>query len=214
VRGDGSGEPEHDVTLPETRPQSGQEQLLDHAYDGIREYDNPLPRWWVWIFAGSFWFSLGYFLHYHVFPHGQSVAAAYEAELREARALEAKATLAQPVSEESLGKLMTDPALMGDAKALFDLRCAVCHGDRGQGVIGPNLTDEAWLHGQGSLTDIYAVVDAGVLTKGMPAWGRQLSPLELRQVVAFVGTQRGKALPGKAPEGTTLPESPAPASTE
>ncbi len=199
---DGSEEPGQGATPHETQAQSSQEQLLDHEYDGIREYDNPLPRWWVWIFAGSFWFSLGYFLHYHVFPHGQSVAAAYEAEIREARALEAKATLAQPVTEESLGKLMSDPALMNDAKALFNLRCAVCHGDRAQGVIGPNLTDDAWIHGKGTLTDIYAVIDAGVLAKGMPAWGRQLSPIELRQVAAFVGSQRGKAVPGKAPEGT------------
>ena len=64
------------------------------------------------------------------------------------------------------------------------------------------MTDDAWLHGAGKLTDIYAVIDAGVPAKGMPAWGRQLSPIELRQVTAFVGTQRGRVVPGKAPEGT------------
>jgi len=201
---DGSTETDTAPLVAVKKQAAPEEQLLDHEYDGIREYDNPLPRWWVWIFAGSFWFSLAYFLHYHVFPHGQSVAAAYEADVREARELEAKASLAQPVTEESLGKLMVDAALMTDAKALFNLRCAVCHGDRAQGVIGPNLTDDAWIHGAGNLTDIYAVIDAGVLAKGMPAWGRQLSPIELRKVAAFVGTQRGKAVPGKAPEGTVV----------
>ena len=182
---------------------SGHDELLDHEYDGIREYDNPLPRWWVWIFAGSFWFSLAYFFHYHVSHNGQSVSAAYEADMAAAREVEAKASLAQPVSEESLGKLTADAALMSDAQSLFGLRCAPCHGDRAQGLIGPNLTDSAWLHG-GRLVDIFAVIDQGVLAKGMPAWSRQLSPIEVRKLAAFVGTQRGKNVPGKAPEGAAV----------
>ena len=183
---------------------SVQDQLLDHEYDGIREYDNPLPRWWVWMFAGSFWFSVAYFFHYHVSGNGQSVAAAYEADVAEAREREAKSSLAQPVSEESLGKLMADADLMKDTKALFTQRCAVCHGDQAQGLIGPNLTDDSWLHGNGTLTDIFAVINEGVLAKGMPAWGKQLSPIEVRKLAAFVGTQRGKAVPGKAPEGIVV----------
>jgi cytochrome c oxidase cbb3-type subunit 3 len=188
----------------ETQADASADQLLDHEYDGIKEYDNPLPRWWVWIFAGSFWFSLAYFFQYHISPNGQSVLASYEADLRQAREAEAKASLAQPVTDESIGKLMADSALMADAKVLFGARCAACHGDRGQGVIGPNLTDDAWLHGKASLTDIYGIIDAGVPAKGMPAWGRQLSPIEVRKLAAYVGTQRGKSLPGKAPEGAVV----------
>ncbi len=181
------------------------DQLLDHEYDGIREYDNPLPRWWVWMFAGSFWFAVGYYFHYHVSGNGTSVAAAYEADVAEAREQAAKSSLAQPVNEESLGKLMADAGLMKDAQAAFALRCAPCHGDKAQGLIGPNLTDNAWIHGQGTLTDIYNVVDQGVLAKGMPAWGKQLSPIEVRKLAAYVGTQRGKAVPGgKAPEGAVV----------
>lgn len=197
---DGSVEPGTAGPAPaQARPE--QDQLLDHEYDGIREYDNPLPRWWVWMFAGSFWFSVAYFFHYHLSGNGVSVAAAYEAEVAEARERAAKTSLAAPVSEESLGKLMADAALMQDTQALFGSRCAPCHGDHAQGLIGPNLTDNAWLHGHGTLTDIYAVIDQGVLAKGMPAWGKQLSPIEMRKLAAFIGTQRGKALPGKAPEG-------------
>lgn len=179
--------------------------VLDHEYDGIREYDNPLPRWWVWLWAGSFFFSVGYFFHYHVSHNGTSVSDGYVADMAEAREAEAKQSLAEPVSEESLGKLMQNPALMADAKALFGLRCSPCHGANAQGLIGPNLTDNAWLHGAGKLTDIYGVVDGGVAAKGMPAWGRQLSPIELRKVVAFVGTLRGSNVPGKPPEGTVVP---------
>jgi len=179
--------------------------VMDHEYDGIREYDNPLPRWWVWMWAGSFFFSVGYFFHYHVSHNGTSVSDDYVADMAAAREAEAKQSLAEPVSEDSLNKLMTNPALMTDAKALFGLRCTPCHGANAQGVIGPNLTDKAWLHGTGTLTDIYGVVDGGVAAKGMPAWGRQLSPIELRKVVAFVGTLRGTNVPGKPPEGTTVP---------
>ena len=193
---DGSREPQQHSSA------SGHDELLDHEYDGIREYDNPLPRWWVWMFAGSFWFSVAYFFHYHVSHNGQSVAASYEADVAEARETQAKASLAEPVSEESLGKLMADAALMNDAKALFGLRCTPCHGDKAQGLIGPNLTDAAWIHGGGRLEEIFEVIDQGVLAKGMPAWSKQLSPIEVRKLAAFVGTQRGRNVPGKAPEGT------------
>ena len=174
---------------------------MEHEYDGIREYDNPLPRWWVWMFAGSFVFSLGYFFHYHVSHNGESIADGYAQDMREARELEAKQSLAQPVTEESLSKLSLDSALMADTSVLFVARCAPCHGDHAQGVIGPNLTDGSWIHGRGSLVDIYGIVEGGVPAKGMPAWGRLLTPVELRKVVAYVGTQRGKNLPGKPPEG-------------
>jgi cytochrome c oxidase cbb3-type subunit 3 len=129
-------------------------------------------------------------------------SASYEADVAEAREPQAKASLAEPVSEESLGKLMADAALMNDAKALFALRCTPCHGDKAQGLIGPNLTDAAWLHGSGHLAEIFEVIDRGVLAKGMPAWGKQLSPIEVRKLAAYVGTQRGRNVAGKAPEGT------------
>lgn len=188
-----------------TKSAAPEAPVMDHEYDGIREYDNPLPRWWVWMWAGSFFFSVGYFFHYHVSHNGTSVSDGYTAELAEAREAEAKQSLAEPVNEESLGKLMQNPPLMADAKALFGLRCAPCHGANAQGLIGPNLTDNSWLHGAGKLTDIYGVVEGGVAAKGMPAWGRQLSPIELRKVVAFVGTLRGSNVPGKPPEGNAVP---------
>ncbi|MEO7037519.1 MAG: cbb3-type cytochrome c oxidase N-terminal domain-containing protein [Polyangiaceae bacterium] len=179
-------------------------ELLEHEYDGIQEYDNPLPRWWVWMWVGSFLFSIGYFFHYHVSHNGVSIADGYEQDMREARELEAKSSLAQPVSEDSLNKLTLDAALMTDAQTLFVSKCSPCHGEHAQGIIGPNLTDGSWIHGRGSLTDIYGVVEGGVAAKGMPAWGRLLTPIELRKVVAFVGTLRGKNVPGKAAEGTPL----------
>jgi len=79
------------ATLPDTsnankaKSTQPEARILDHEYDGIREYDNPLPRWWVWMWAGSFFFSVGYFFHYHVSHNGTSVADGYLQDMAEAR---------------------------------------------------------------------------------------------------------------------------------
>jgi cytochrome c oxidase cbb3-type subunit III len=176
--------------------------LLEHEYDGIREYDNPLPRWWTWIFWATFVFSIGYLFHYHLTGRGQSVTDEYLADMREAREQEARRAMGDKPSEEGLTKLAANRSMMDDAKALYGERCAACHGDRAQGLIGPNLTDGYWIHGKGSMMDIFEVVAGGIPAKGMPAWSRQLSPIELQKLVAFVGSVKGTNVPGKAPEGS------------
>ncbi len=188
-----------------TEPTGGddrEERLLEHEYDGIKEYDNPLPRWWTAIFWGSFVFAIGYLFHYHVTGRGQSVHAEYLAEVAEAREAEARLAVGDKPTEEGLTKLASNAALMEDARALYGERCAACHGDRGQGLIGPNLTDEYWLNGKGSMMDIYEVVANGVPAKGMPAWSKQLTAIELQKLVAFVGSVKKTNVPGKAPQGT------------
>jgi len=175
-------------------------ELTDHEYDGIQEYDNPMPRWWVLIFWGSFYFATAYFLWFHVYDKG-SVSESYAADMRTFREEIAAREMGSGATEESLAKLSENSAVMADAASVFTTRCIQCHGPKGEGLIGPNLTDDHWIHGQGKLMDIHGVVKDGVLTKGMPAWGRQLQPMEVAKVVAYVGTLRGKNLPGKPPEG-------------
>ncbi len=172
--------------------------LMDHEYDGIQEYDNPLPRWWVWIFWGSTVWAAVYYVVYHVTGSVPGVIASYDAEVKAAGASAPKA-VAQ--SEDSLNKAMNDATTVAAGKAVYGLRCAACHADKGQGLVGPNLTDKHWVHGEGKLLDIHKVVSEGVAAKGMPAWEKQLTPAELTQVVAYVGTLRGKMETGKAPEG-------------
>jgi cytochrome c oxidase cbb3-type subunit 3 len=183
-----------------------QARLLDHEYDGIQEYDNPMPPWWVWVFWGSFFFSIGYAIHYHATGNGSSVQAEYEADVAAAREAESAALLGSETTEESLSKLAGDQALMADAAKLFGVRCSPCHGIKGEGLIGPNLTDGAWLSGNASLLSIHTIISTGVLEKGMPAWDRQLRPIEVAKLAGYVGTLRNTNVPGpKGAEGRLIP---------
>jgi cytochrome c oxidase cbb3-type subunit 3 len=186
------------------KPEVATAKVLDHEYDGIREYDNPMPGWWVKIFWGTFFFALGYGFYYYVSGHGVSEHDAYEAEMADVRAEQARRALAETVTEESLKKLSLDSKLMADAKGVFMQRCTPCHGEHAQGVIGPNLTDGYWIHGQGTLMDIHHTVSEGVPAKGMPSWKMQLSAGQVRMLAAYVGTLRNTNVAGKAPEGTLV----------
>jgi len=179
------------------------DELLDHSYDGIREFDNPIPAWWNWIFIGSIAFSLVYYVHYHVAGTGKSVYAAYEADMEQHRAklAEQAQQVAASMSEEKLLAVMHEPAMVEAGKTKYDATCAACHGPKGEGLVGPNLTDPFWIHADGTLMSIREVVAQGVTEKGMPAWEKILSAEEMMQVVAYLGTMRDTNVEGKAPEG-------------
>jgi cytochrome c oxidase cbb3-type subunit III len=195
-----TGPSTQEVTRDEER-----DRLLGHDYDGIREYDNPLPGWWVWIFVGTIAFSAGYFAYYQLGP-GPTILSQYEEEVRLAAGQDASRVAGGggEVTEESLRALQRNAPVMASAKEMFGARCAPCHGPEGQGLIGPNLTDEYWLHG-GKLTEIFRTIADGVPDKGMLAWKGQLRPEELRAVTAFIGTLRGTHPPNpKPPQGTRV----------
>ena len=179
--------------------------MINHSYDGIREYDNPLPGWWSALFWVTIVFAAGYGIAVHALGWGAAPEDKYRAALvgYEDQRVAREQSEAASIDEAALARHAADPQTLADGQAVFAARCASCHADDGRGLIGPNLTDDAWIHGKGTLVDIYGTVNAGVLDKGMPAWGRQLSPSELRTVVAFVGTVRGTHVPGKAAEGTS-----------
>lgn len=179
-------------------------RLTGHEYDGIVEYDNPMPTWWRRMFWATFVFSIGYYVHYQLSGNGASVEQAYEAEMREHREQLAAASLGQTLDEDSLGRLMHDPLLMKDAGQTFRTRCVQCHADRGQGNIGPNLTDDHWIYGSATLMELYEIVSSGRPLKGMPSWSKVLRPVELAQVAAYVGTLRNSNVPGRPPQGTRI----------
>ncbi len=178
------------------------DELLDHDYDGIQEYDNPIPQWMNLIFLASVVFAIGYAFWFHWGGPGKSIAEQY-AEAKAAHAKQSAALHPRALSASELFALTKKSDVVARGKKVFAQYCTPCHGPNGEGKIGPNLTDDAWIHG-GRLSDIYKTVSEGVLDKGMPAWGKQLKPDDLQAVVAYVGTLRGKNLPGKAPQGTKV----------
>jgi cytochrome c oxidase cbb3-type subunit III len=181
-----------------------QAQLTGHEYDGIVEYDNPMPTWWRRIFWATFFFSIGYYFQYQLSGNGASVEDNYVAEMREQRERLAAAALGHETTEESLTRLMNDAAMMKDARFLFVQRCVQCHADKGQGNIGPNLTDDYWIYGSASLMDLLEIISDGRAQKGMPTWSRVLRPVELAEVAAYVGTLRNTSVPGRPAQGTRL----------
>lgn len=178
-----------------------QDYLLDHSYDGIQEYDNPLPRWWLAIFWLTIIFTPLYILYFH-FGGGLLATEKYDQEMIAFYDRQAEQLLALgDISEGTLVDLTADTSMMNGGKKIFQTKCATCHGMFGEGGIGPNLADDYWLHGA-QLMDIYRTVREGVPDKGMLAWERQLRPAEMLAVSAHVGGLLGSAPPnGKAPQG-------------
>jgi cytochrome c oxidase cbb3-type subunit 3 len=174
--------------------------LKDHEYDGIRELDNPLPMWWLLIFFGTIIFAFHYWLHYTV-GGGQTLKEELKQNLSAIESIQAKFA-PKLDSEEAWAGLAGDPTLIAAGRAVFAEKCAACHGAQAQGLIGPNLTDEYWLHGKGTLVDIAGVVRKGVLDKGMPTWEGVLAEKDLKAVVVFVASTAGSNPPGpKPPQG-------------
>ncbi len=175
----------------------------EHVYDDIRELDNPMPGWWLATFFVTCVFAYFYVLRIHGGPEGGTVLAAYAIEMKEHAEHEAALALtSEVVTEETLAALTKDTSMMQTAHAKFSSTCAVCHGEQGQGIIGPNLTDDYWKNCEGELLAIYKVIENGVPAKGMPAWGKQLSPTEVRQLAAYVRTLHGtNPANAKAAEG-------------
>ena len=178
-----------------------EDDLLDHSYDGIQEYDNPLPRWWLAIFWATIVFAPLYVLYFH-FGGGMLATERYDEAMIAFFDKQAEQLLALgEISEGTLVDLMADQSMMNGGRKVFQSKCATCHGMFGEGGIGPNLTDEYWLHG-GQLMDIYRTVRDGVSSKGMVAWERQLRPAQLMAVSAYVGTMLGNQSPNpKAAQG-------------
>ncbi|MCX8089315.1 MAG: c-type cytochrome [Verrucomicrobiae bacterium] len=175
--------------------------LPGHEYDGIRELDNKLPRWWVWTFYVTILFSVGYLTYYHVLAMGDLSAAEYEKEMRIGNAIKAAAIAKFEGTWETL-QPSTDPAVLARGKATFQLKCAPCHRHDGGGLVGPNLTDDFWIHGS-KFADNVRIIWNGVKEKGMLAWKEQgMKPDEVIEVASYIYTLRGAKLekPGKPPE--------------
>lgn len=190
---------------PGVTPAAGEAPILQHAYDGIQEFDNPLPGWWVAIFVLCAVHALGYFIWFHAGGSGKSETEQYALEWgaysKMRQEIEAKERAS--VTEPFLAARMQDAEAMARGGELFAVNCVACHGPQGAGLVGPNLTDLAQIHGTGRV-DLYQTVRDGVLDKGMVAWSTMLSHEQILDVTAYVAAMRGKNLPGKPAEGQAV----------
>ena len=176
--------------------------MFDHAYDGIRELDNKLPPWWVGMFYITIAIAAVYLYVYHVSDIGLSSSAKYEKEMEQAEEdVAAFLALQADQIDESNVELLVDEAELAVGESIYKAQCAVCHGQLGEGGVGPNFTDEYWVHG-GDIKDLFRTIKYGVPEKGMISWKEQLRASEMQQVASYILTLQGTDPPNqKAPEG-------------
>ena len=175
-----------------------------HTYDGIREYDNPMPGWWVGLFWAAILWAPFYVVGVHVFDwiddYGDDFAEAGE-RLEQVRLEYASTGPAFKTDEGALREYASDPAMAEAGAATFAAICAACHGQSGEGTIGPNLTDEFWIHGA-SPPEVWASIAEGFPQQGMPPMKDQLGEQERAEVMAYVYSLLGSDPPNaKAPQG-------------
>ncbi|MCB9185187.1 MAG: c-type cytochrome [Flavobacteriales bacterium] len=182
-----------------------QDILMDHEYDGIMELDNKLPPWWLYMFYFTIVFGVVYVGYYH-FADGLSQEEEYLAEMAEAEEQKA-AFLASSANnvDETNATVLTDAAALANGKEKFESLCVACHGPTGGSTqnppgVGPNLTDEYWMHG-GGVKNIFKTIKYGVPAKGMISWEAQLSPRQIQEVASYI-----ISLQGSNPENAKEPQ--------
>ena len=175
--------------------------LLDHNYDGIKELDNALPPWWKYGFYLTIGVAFIYLLNFHVFGIGLNPTQEYNAEMESARIKKElyEASNKDRIDENKVPMAAADGLLAG--KNLFEVNCIACPLKDGGGSVGPNLTDNYWLH-KGSLNDIYNTIKVGYPDKGMQSWSGQFTPKEISYLASYIKTLVGtKAAAPKAQQG-------------
>lgn len=192
------GEPEIDAL-------TNDRYLGGHEYDGIRELDNKLPRWWLYLFYVTIIFSVIYLVGFHITEWWPLQEVEYENEIAAAKS----SLPVNPHESIDLNALafMTDEGDLAAGQEIYNKICVTCHGKFGEGLVGPNMTDMFWIHGDTTINairvqDLYKVMLTGVIEKGMISYKDQLTPTQFQQVISFIFTLQGtNPANAKAPEG-------------
>lgn len=189
------------------------ELMMDHDYDGIKELDNVLPPWWVYLFYACIAFAFIYLIKFHVLGHDDQKAE-YEKEMAEAKiAVEEYKKTAPDLMDKEKVTLLTDGASLAAGKAIFETNCVACHRADGGGGIGPNLTDDHWILGGGIKNVFNTIMEGGRDGKGMVSWKPIIKPSDIQKVASYVLSLQGtNPKDGKAAEGDVWKDDNAPAS--
>ncbi len=176
--------------------------LFDHEYDGIRELDNSLPPWWVAMFYITIAFGVAYLGYFHITGYGVNQATEYAQEMERAdEAVQAYLAKQADRVDETNVVVLQEPKDLELGQTIFNTYCSACHGMLGEGGVGPNLTDNYWIHG-GDITAVFKTIKYGVPEKGMIAWNTQLRPVEMQKVASYIMTLVGTTPPNpKEPQG-------------
>ncbi len=164
-------------------------KLLEHEADGIKELDNLLPRWWVWLFYLTTAYAIVYMLYYHVFKAGDLQAAEYTKEAKQGELIKSAAIASFESSIVTL-EPSKDTAVLGEGRQVFITYCAPCHRPDGGGLVGPNLCDDYWIHGSNYVDNLRTIIN-GVPAKGMLTWRGVLKPEQIQAVGSYIFTLRG-----------------------
>ncbi|HPF66281.1 MAG TPA: cbb3-type cytochrome c oxidase N-terminal domain-containing protein [Flavobacteriales bacterium] len=186
--------------------------LMHHEYDGIRELNNVLPPWWLWLFYGTIIWGVVYLVNVHILGVMPLQAEEYEQEMAQAKE-DVAAYLAQfsNLVDESNVTVATDEATLASGESIYKQFCVACHGANGEGGVGPNMTDAYWIHG-GGIKNVFKTIKYGVPQKGMISWQSQLKPSEMQAVASYILTLQGTDPPNqKEPQGEIWKEEAAPA---
>jgi cytochrome c oxidase cbb3-type subunit III len=179
---------------------TGDKLLSGHEYDGIKELDNKLPKWWLWLFYITIIFAVVVFVRLHVIKTADMQDDLYKKEV-EAAIIKYKAVRPANTIDATNVTLLTDAAALDAGKAIFEKSCMVCHLAQAQGLVGPNLTDDYWIHGC-KIGDLFNLITIGVPEKGMISWKDQLTGQQIQQVSSYIISLKGSNPPNpKAPQG-------------
>ncbi|HNQ12729.1 MAG TPA: cbb3-type cytochrome c oxidase N-terminal domain-containing protein [Bacteroidia bacterium] len=177
------------------------EIIFSHEYDGIRELDNSLPPWWLYMFYVTILTAFIYVFHYHILGTGKLSIDEYKEQLETAAILKQEYLERNKAAVDENNVIEIESSdLLTLGKEKYISLCAACHGNSGEGGVGPNLTDEYWLHG-GDIKSVFKIIKYGVPAKGMISWQSQLKPDEMQNVASYILT-----LQGSNPENAKEPQ--------
>jgi len=176
------------------------DMIKEHEFDGIQEFDNRLPNWWLWTLYGAIVFALVYWIVFHTLGVGRTPIDNFNADMLAAQEAQLERAAALGLDNDMFVMMAGMDAKVAEGREVWVKHCVACHLDDGRGSVGPNMTDEYWVHGCEPM-QMYETITNGVAAKGMPAWMNQLGPSRVQAAVAYILTIRDTNIEGKAPEG-------------